>query len=243
MKKTTPSSKGEDTKKAVEQTSGKQGGQGAQGAKPAATKPAATKPAEAKPAAAKKVKATAESVAKKAKQVAERTAERTAESAARVGKAARDLSEGIEKVENDIASAAKRAKQKVREELAPAAETAKKVREDLKPAAEKVKQVADDLKPAAEKAGKGISAVFRATARATRKSARILGIKASIAAALRKRQKLFAQLGETYFHAQKKKTQSKSDQEALKNLAAAIDTVNGEISSLEAEEKLARESS
>jgi hypothetical protein len=179
------------------------------------------------------LKATTGKVTKKAKQVAERAAN----GAAKVGKAAQELGEGLQKkVENDIVPAAERAKKGL-------SETSQKVREELAPAAEMAKKVAEDLKPAAEKAGKGLSAVFRATARATRKSARILGIKASISAALRKRQKLFAQLGESYFRAQKKKTQSKSDQEGLKSLVAAIEAVNSDIRSLEAEEKLARESS
>ena len=172
------------------------------------------------------LKATTDRVTRKAKQVAAQTAD----GAAKVGKAAREFGEGLQKkVENDITPAANRAKQRVREELAPTAEKAKKV--------------AEDLKPAAERAGKGLSAVFRATARATRKSARILGLKASISAALRMRQKLFAQLGESYFRVQKKKTQSKSDQEGLKTLVTAIERVNSDIRSLEAEEKLARESS
>ena len=206
--------------------------------KPSQTKPSQTKPSQAKTKTTKSpstagLKATTAKVTEKAKQVAEKAAN----GATKVGKAAQELSEGLQKkVENDIAPAAQRAKKNL-------SETSKKMREELAPATEKAKKVAEDLKPAAEKAGKGLSAVFKATARATRKSARILGIKASISAALRRRQKLFAQLGENYFRVQKKKTPSKGDQEELKSLVAAIEAVNSDIRSLEAEEKLARESS
>jgi len=145
-----------------------------------------------------------------------------ARGAAKVGKAAQEFAEGIQKkVENDIVPAAERAKQSL-------SETTKKVREELG--------------PAAEKAGKGLSSVFKATARATRKSARILGIKASISAEMRKRQKLYTQLGESYYRAQKKKTPAKSDQEALNSLFADIEKVNVEIQALEVKEKATRES-
>ncbi|MEE9307017.1 MAG: hypothetical protein V3V57_05765 [Spirochaetia bacterium] len=163
-------------------------------------------------------KETTRKVTKKVKEVAEKTVS----GAARVGKAAQEFSEGIQmKVEKDVAPAAERAKQSL-------SETTKKIREELG--------------PAAEKAGKGLSAVFKATARATRKSARILGIKASISAEMRKRQKLYTQLGESYFRAQKKKTPAKSDQETLGTLVADIEKINAEIHALEVREKATRES-
>ncbi|UCF99760.1 MAG: hypothetical protein JSV89_09535 [Spirochaetaceae bacterium] len=199
------------------------------------------KPIAAKSAAASGLKATTAKVSKKAKQVAGRTAS----GAAKVGKAAQELSEGLQKkLEKDISPAAERARKSL-------SETTKKVREELSPAAEKArksltetsKKVREELGPAAEKAGKGLSAVFKATARATRKSARILGIKASISGELRKRHKLFAQLGETYFRTQKKKTPSKSDKDALSSLLAEITKANAEIQALEAKEKLERQSS
>jgi hypothetical protein len=168
--------------------------------------------------AVSQAKDTTRKVTEKAKQVAEQTAV----GAAKVGKAAHEFTEGIQKkVEKDIAPAAERAKRSL-------SETTKKVREELG--------------PAAEKAGKGLSAAFKATARATRKSARILGIKASISADMRKRQKLFAQLGETYFRVQKKKTPAKSDQDALNSLVADIAKLNAEIKTLEVKEKATRES-
>jgi len=161
---------------------------------------------------------TTRKVTEKAKQVAEKTVS----GAAKVGKAAQELTEVIQKkVENDIVPAAERAKRSL-------SETAKKVKEELG--------------PAAEKAGKGLSGVFKATARATRRSARILGIKASISAEMRKRQKLYTRLGESYFQAQKKKTPAKGDQETLNSLIADIKKVNAEIQVLEVKEKAARES-
>jgi hypothetical protein len=173
------------------------------------------------------------------------TAKKAGERAARVGKAAQELSEGIQqKVEKDIVPAAERARRSV-------SQTAKRVKEELGPRAERArrglsettKKVREEVGPAAEKAGKGLSAVFKATARATRKSARILGIKASITTDLRKRQKLLADLGETYLRMQKKKTPSKSDRDALNSLVAEIGKIDADIQALEAKEKATRESS
>ncbi len=87
-----------------------------------------------------------------------------------------------------------------------------------------------------------MSAIFKSTARATRKSARILGIKASIGADMRKRQKLLADLGEKYYQGQKKKTPSKSDQDALDALVTEIKKVDAEIHTLEVKEKATRQS-
>ena len=202
--------------------------------------PAQGKGIKAKTSSASKLKATAERATQKVKKVAERTNS----GAAKVGKAAQELGEGIqEKIEKEITPAAERARRAV-------SETTKKVREELGPAAEKAKQgladttkkVRQELGPAAEKAGKGLSAIFKSTARATRKSARILGIKASIAADMRKRQKLLAELGEKYFQAQKKKTPSKSDQDALDALIAEVKKVDSEIHTLEVKEKATRQS-
>ena len=180
--------------------------------------PAQGKSIKAKTSSASKLKATAERATQKVKKVAERTNS----GAAKVGKAAQELGEGIqEKIEKEITPAAERARRAV-------SETTKKVREELG--------------PAAEKAGKGLSAIFKSTARATRKSARILGIKASIAADMRKRQKLLAELGEKYFQAQKKKTPSKSDQDALDALIAEVKKVDSEIHTLEVKEKATRQS-
>ena len=181
-------------------------------------KPSQGKSTKAKTSSAAKLKATAERATQKVKKVAERTNS----GAAKVGRAAQELGEGIqEKIEKDIAPTAERARRAV-------SETTKKVREELG--------------PAAEKAGKGLSAIFRSTARATRKSARILGIKASIGADMRKRQKLLANLGEKYYQGQKKKTPSKSDQDALNALVAEIKKVDAEIHTLEVKEKATRQS-
>jgi hypothetical protein len=163
-------------------------------------------------------KETTRRVSKKVKEVAEQTAD----GAARVGKAAQELSEGIQKkVEKDVAPVARRAGKTL-------SETSKRVREEVG--------------PVAEKAGKGLGAAWKATARATRRSARIWGIKASISADMRKRQKLFAQLGESYYRVQKKKTPAKSDQEVLNSLVGQIDRLSAEIHALEVREKTTRES-
>jgi ElaB/YqjD/DUF883 family membrane-anchored ribosome-binding protein len=158
-------------------------------------------------------------------------------------RAKQGLADTTKKVRQEVGSAAEKAKQGI-------ADTSKRVREELGPAAEKAKKgvadtskrVREELGPAAEKAGKGLSSLFKSTARATRRSARILGIKASIAAELRKRQKLLADLGEKYFQAQKKKTPSKSDKDALDALVAEVKKVDAEIHALEVKEKAARES-
>jgi colicin import membrane protein len=200
-----------------------------------------SKSTKAKTSSASKLKATTEKAAQKAKQVVKRTNS----GAAKIGKAAQELGEDIqEKFEKDIAPAAKRAGRKV-------SEATKKVREEVGPELEKAKQgladttkkVREEVGPAAEKAGKGLSAIFKSTARATRRSARILGIKASIAAETRKRQKLLADLGEKYFQVQKKKTPSKSDQDALDALVAEIKKLDAEIHTLEVKEKTTRQSS
>ncbi len=181
-------------------------------------KPSQGKSIKAKTSSASKLKATAEKATQKVKKVAERTNS----GAAKVGRAAQELSAGIqEKIEKDITPAAERTMRNV-------ADTTKKVREELG--------------PAAEKAGRGLSAIFKSTARATWKSARILGIKASIAAEMRKRQKLLAELGERYFQVEKKKTPSKSDQDALDALVTEIKKVDAEIHTLEVKEKTTRES-
>jgi colicin import membrane protein len=187
-----------------------------------------------------RVKATAE----KANQKAKKVAERTGGGIASVGKAAQEMSQAVqERIEKKVTPAAQRAGRKV-------TQTTKKVGEELGPVAEKAKQsladtskkVREEIGPAAEKAGKGLSAIFKSTARATRKSARILGIKASIATEMRKRQKLLSELGELYFHLQKKKTPSKSDQDALDALVRDIKKVDAEIHALEVKEKTTRES-
>jgi len=146
---------------------------------------------------------------------------------AKIGEAARELG----------AEAQKRAQKRVEKDIAPIARQAKKG------LSETTKKVKEEIGPAAEKAGKGISAVFKATARATRKSARILGIKAKISAEMRKRQNLFARLGEAYFGTRKKKTPSNSDKEALSSLVAEIEQLNDEIRALELKEKTTRASS
>jgi hypothetical protein len=202
-------------------------------------KPSQGKSTKAKPSSGSKLKTTTGKATQQVKKATERT------NSGAVGKAAQQLGEGIqEKIEKGITPAAERARRTV-------SETTKKVRDELAPAAEKAKQglaettkkVREEIGPAAEKAGKGLSAIFKFTARATRKSARILGIKASIAAEMRKRQKLLTELGEKYFQVQKKKTPSKGDQDALDALVAEIKKVNAEIHTLEVKEKSARESS
>ena len=198
-------------------------------------KPSQGESAEVKTSGAAKTKTSAK---KTTRQVSE-TPKRAGSGA--VGKAAQELGEGVQRtIDKEITPAVERARQTV-------SETAKKVR----PAAEKARKglaetsrkVGEELGPAAEKAGKGLSEIFKSTARATRKSARILGIKASITAEMRKRQKLLAELGERYFQAQKKKTPSKSDQDALNELVGDIKQVDAEIHTLEIKAKSVRESS
>jgi hypothetical protein len=158
-------------------------------------------------------------------------------------KAKKGLSDTTRQVRKDLGSAAGKAKKGL-------SDTSRKVREELRPAAEKArkglsdtsKKVREELGPAAEKAGKGLSSLFKSTARATRKSARILGIKASIAAEMRKRQKLLADLGERYFQVQKKKTPSQGDKDALDALVGEVKKVDAEIHTLELKEKATRES-
>ncbi len=200
-----------------------------------------SKSTKAKTSGESKLKATTEKTAQKAKEVAERANS----GVAKIGKAAQEVGEGIQEIiEEDIAPAAKRVKRTV-------TEATKKVREEVGPAAEKAKQgladttnkVREEIGPAAEKAGRGLSAIFKFTARATRRSARILGIKASIAAETRKRQKLLADIGEKYFQVQKKKTPSKIDQDALDALVAEVKKLDAEIHTLEVKEKTARQSS
>ena len=220
----------------------------AEPARQSAAEGEAGKSAKAKKPVKPGLKATTEKVSQTAGKVsrtAKRAGERAASGAARVGKTAQELGEGIqEKFENDIAPAAERARRGV-------SETARKVKEELGPRAQQARQglsetskkVREEVGPVAEKAGKGISAVFKATARATRKSARILGIKASITTDLRKRQKLLAELGEAYLRMQKKKTPAKSDKDALEALVAEIGKIDADIQALEAKEKATRESS
>jgi hypothetical protein len=219
-----------DQKAAKETETAKSGGE--------QVKPAQSKGATKKTSSTSKVKATAEKATQKTKKATRPT------SGGAVGKAAQELSEAVqEKIERDIAPAAQRARKSV-------SETTKKVRQEIGPAAEKARQglaesskkVREEIGPAAEKAGKGLSAFFQSTARATRKSARILGIKASIASEVRKRQKLLAELGELYFAVQKKKTPSKSDQDGLDALVGEIRKADAEIHSLEVREKSTRES-
>jgi hypothetical protein len=183
-------------------------------------------------------------VAGKAVNTVKKAAQRSRSGAAKAEKAVRELGEGIkDTMDKEITPAAERATRRV-------ADTTKQVREELGSAAEKAKKgfaetskkVREELGPAAEKAGKGLSSLFKSTAKATRKSARILGIKASIAAEMRKRQKLLADLGERYFQAQKKKTPSQSDKDALSALVGEIKKVEAEIHTLEVKEKATRES-
>ena len=88
---------------------------------------------------------------------------------------------------------------------------------------------------------KGIGKALQATARATRKSARILGLKTQIAAATRKRQKLFGEIGERYFALQKRKGPTPAGEKALADLVKAAEAANREIRDLEAKEKLERQ--
>ena len=212
--------------------------QGSEQGKPASTSK------QQKTAGPSKVKATAQKATQKATQKAKKAVERTGNGIANAGKAARELGEGLqERIEREVTPAAERARRKV-------AETTKQVREGLAPAAAKAKQglaetpkiVREEIGPAAEKAGKGLSAIFKSTARATRKSARILEIKASIATEMRTRQKLFTELGQRYYKVQKKKTPSKSDQDALDALVGDIKKVEAQIHALEVQEKTTRES-
>jgi hypothetical protein len=199
---------------------------------------------EAKASGTSKSKPTGEKVAQKVKKAAERTGNGVAKVGTKVGKVAEELGKDIkETVDNDITPAAERAVRNV-------AETTKRIREEIGPAAEKArkgiadtsKKVREEIGPAAEKAGKGLSALFKTTARATRRSARILGIKASIAAETRKRQKLLADLGEKYFQTRKKKTPSQNDKDALDALIGEIKKVDAEIHTLEVKEKTTRDS-
>lgn len=176
-------------------------------------KPSQGTSTEAKNSGATKTETTPKKTTQKVKKTAERAGSGT------VGEAAQQLGEGIQK--------------KIKKEITPAVQRARRT----------VSETTKKVGPAAEKAGKGLSAIFRSTVRATRRSARILGIKASITAEMRKRQKLLVELGERYFQAQKKKTPSKSDQDALEDLVVEIKKADAEIHTLELKEKTVRESS
>jgi len=177
--------------------------------------------------------------------VAEKTPEKKSSTAAAASKAATQ-------------KPATKAATKTKAKPATKAATTPKAKPGIKPAKqgggvdlkEVQKKVKTEIGPAVEKAGKGLKEaqqtlgdVLKATARATRKSARILGIKANIANQIRSRQKLFAQLGELYYKAQKKKTPAKSDEEALKAAIEEINQVSKKIRDLEAQEIAARTSS
>jgi hypothetical protein len=197
-------------------------------------------------------KATESAASSRVKKVSDRVQElgdQAAGAAAKVEKTAEEISEEFNQtVENDIIPVAERAGKAVSEAGKKVSEAGKKVRTQVDSAAKRArksvtetsKKVREEVAPRAEKAGKGISDVLKATARATRKSARILGIKASIAAELRKRQRLYSMLGETYFRVQKKKTPSQGDQDALKSLVSDIEKVEATIKSLELKEKTTR---
>jgi hypothetical protein len=195
----------------------------------------------------------AEAAPRKAAEKIKKGVEQAAGGAVKAGKGARELTgEAAERAKKSVAETAKR----VREEIGPAAErakksvagTAKKVGQEIGPAAETAKKsvagtakkVGQEIGPAAERAGKGLRAMFRATARATRKSARILQVRASISAELRNRQKLLAQLGEAYLRVQKKSSPAKGDREVLSSLVSDIEKLDAKIQALEAKEKKAR---
>jgi hypothetical protein len=109
------------------------------------------------------------------------------------------------------------------------------------------KRVEKDLAPLAEKAGKELGKArktfggfLKSTAKATRKSARILSIKSRISAKMREVARLHESMGERYYQGQKKGTTPVDLAGELRPLVAQIDRVLAEVAALEVEEKAVR---
>jgi hypothetical protein len=155
---------------------------------------------------------------------------------------------------NDVQRAGKELAQKVRQAGQGAAARAAKVGKaargigaDLQKRAQRVQK---DLAPAAAKAKKGLAQAqkglgkaWQATAKATRKSARVLGIKAQIAAAAHKLENLHGQIGEAYLKAQRRKGAVPIADSTVAGLVKSAEAQVRRIQKLRTQEKLERASS
>jgi hypothetical protein len=162
-------------------------------------------------------------------------AERAAAAARSAGEAAGKAAEAARSVGSDAARSASAAAARVGRQTRETAEAVQK-------------RVEHDLGPLAEKAGKelgkaqrSLGRFFKNTARATRKSARILAIHTQISAKAREAQRCYESIGERYYQGQKKSAAAQTLAKDLKPLLAEVDRILGEIAGLEAEEKTVRE--
>ena len=110
------------------------------------------------------------------------------------------------------------------------------------------KRVGQDLAPLAKKAGaefgkaqRSVGRFLKSTAKATRKSARILAIKSRITGKMREIKRLHESIGERYYQGRKKAGTAQAMSEELQPLIAEIDRVVAEVATLETEEKAIRQ--
>ena len=142
------------------------------------------------------------------------------------------------------------AKETAEEAVRSAGETAARVGRQAREIGETVqKRVQEDLSPLADKAGKELGKAqkklggfFKSTARATKKSARILGLKARVSAKVREAERLYESIGERYYQALMKGAGAQAVASELKPLVTEIDRIMAEAAALAAEEKAVRES-
>jgi len=164
-------------------------------------------------------------VAKAGKEVVDKVRQAGQTAAARAAKAGQTA-----------AAHAARVRQTAREIGAGVQKRVERAQKDLAPAAAKAKQ-------GLQQAQVGLGKAFQATARATRKSARIIGLKAQIAAATHKLEKLHGQIGEAYVKAQHRKGAVPAADKTLAALVKSADAANRQIQQLRAKAKAERESS